>query len=87
MDAVAALPSAVILRETSDMSQPPLISRSICLPLIGFGLVLFFLVHPWVAYFLWALALIVLLQELVWLAALPVLWIVSKVANHITKSK
>lgn len=42
----------------------------------GFGLLAWLVVHPYLAYAVWALAVAVLLQELVLLAVLPLLALV-----------
>jgi hypothetical protein len=49
----------------------PLLSKSVVLPLLGLGLLACFVIHPYVGFAVWALAVVVALQELVLLAALP----------------
>jgi hypothetical protein len=53
------------------MSPIPLLDKSFAVPLAGAGLMACFVIHPYVGFALWALALAVLLQELLLLVALP----------------
>lgn len=50
-----------------------MIDKSVFWPMAGFGLLAWLVVHPYLAYAVWALAVAVLLQELVLLAVLPLL--------------
>jgi hypothetical protein len=48
-----------------------MIDKSIIFSLFGAGLFLGIFIHPYLAYVLWGLALVVLFQEVFLLAALP----------------
>lgn len=53
------------------LAHKPLIDKSICWSLLSGGLLLMFVIHPYVGIVLWVLALVIAVQELFLFAALP----------------
>jgi len=50
-----------------------MIDKSICLPMFGAGLLAMFVIHPYVGFIIWALALVIAIQEVFLLITLPFL--------------
>jgi len=53
----------------------PVVPKSVALSLAGAGVLAALVIHPYVGFVLWGLAVLVLVQELLFMVAWPLLWV------------